>query len=197
MQLRAMITSPLQLLFVIFAAIVFMHFLTFGARTFVIIPHLDSGAGYGQASFLSGTIVTLYQGITHRIDPYRGGIAALIFMCAVIIYEWARRSVRGRGFSVGLSGRVPDSVLQNGPYAYVRHPFYLSYMLAFSASALALPQTPTVVVCVANLALFTYMAINDERTIAGSPLASDYALYKQRVGRFVPRAFTKSNSKGV
>ena len=182
-----MISSPPQLLFILFASIVFMHFMTFGAKTFVIIPHLDSGAGYGQASFMSGTIVTLYEGTTQRIDLYRGVAAALLFVCSVMLYEWARRSVRGRGFSVGLSGRVPDSVFQGGPYAYVRHPFYLSYMLAFAGSALALPQIPMLVVCVANLALFTYMVISDERTIEGSPLASDYATYKQRVGRFFPR----------
>jgi protein-S-isoprenylcysteine O-methyltransferase Ste14 len=189
------ISSPPQLLFIIFASIVFMHFTTFGAKTFVIIPQLDSGAGYGQASFMSGTIVTLYQGITQRIDPYRGLGAALLFVCSVMLYEWARRSVRGRGFSVGLSGRVPDSVFQGGPYAYVRHPFYLSYMLAFAASALALPQIPTLVVCVANLALYSYMAINDERMIAGSPLASNYATYKQHVGRFVPRFFIDRASR--
>jgi protein-S-isoprenylcysteine O-methyltransferase Ste14 len=192
-----MVFSPPQLLFIIFASIVFMHFMTFGSKTFVIIPQLDSGVGYGQASFMSGTIVTLYEGITQKIDPYRGVAAALIFLCSVMLYEWARRSVRGRGFSVGLSGRVPDSVFQEGPYAYVRHPFYLSYMLAFAASALALPQIPTLVVCIANLALFTYMAISDERTIEDSPLALDYATYKQSVGRFLPHfLINRPNASG-
>jgi hypothetical protein len=87
-----MVSSPPQLLFILFASIVFMHFMTFGAKTFVIIPRLDSGAGYGQASFMSGTIVTLYQGVTQRIDLYRGVAAAIIFLCSVLLYEWARSS---------------------------------------------------------------------------------------------------------
>jgi protein-S-isoprenylcysteine O-methyltransferase Ste14 len=34
----------------------------------------------------------------------------------------------------------------------------------------------------ANRVLFTYMARDDERTLEGSALGSDYGTYKQRVG---------------
>ena len=100
------------------------------------------------------------------------------------------------GIQRRLSGRTPDAVFQGGPYAYIRHPFYLSYMLAFAAAALALPQIPMLVVCAANLALYVYMAISDERTMVDSPLASDYAAYKQRVGMFLPARALLSCKRG-
>jgi hypothetical protein len=49
-----MISSLPQLLFILGGAGIFVHFMTFGARTFVIISHLDSGAGLGLVQLDGG-----------------------------------------------------------------------------------------------------------------------------------------------
>ena len=81
----------------------------------------------------------------------------------MLLYEWTRRTVVDRNFYVGLSGEVPPAVCETGPYRYVRHPFYLSYMIAFFGMAVAFPSWVTAVVSLANMALFIYMAMDDER----------------------------------
>jgi protein-S-isoprenylcysteine O-methyltransferase Ste14 len=69
----------------------------------------------------------------------------------------------------------------------VRHPFYLSYIVAFIGVAVAFPSTIVAGVCLLNIGLFVYMAIDDERTLLGSAIATDYQAYRVRVGMFVPR----------
>lgn len=54
-------------------------------------------------------------------------------------------------------------------------------------TALALPTLATFALLACGVAVFMYAAGSDERAIARSKLADDYAGYRLRVGRFVPR----------
>lgn len=74
-----------------------------------------------------------------------------------------------------------------GPYRYVRHPFYLSYIVAFVGVAVAFPSLIVVAVCLINVGLFVYMAVDDERVLLASAMAVDYERYRMRVGMFLPR----------
>jgi len=64
-------------------------------------------------------------------------VVAFLALCSVVLYEWTRRTVVDRNFYVGLAGEVPGAVCDAGPYRYVRHPFYLSYIVAFVGVAVA------------------------------------------------------------
>jgi protein-S-isoprenylcysteine O-methyltransferase Ste14 len=60
-------------------------------------------------------------------------------------------------------------------------------MVAFLGMAVAFPSWVTAVVCLANMALFIYMAMDDERVLVGSALTEAYRVYQGRVGMFLPR----------
>jgi protein-S-isoprenylcysteine O-methyltransferase Ste14 len=85
-----------------------------------------------------------------------------------------------------LGGEVPGAVCQSGPYKFVRHPFYLSYMVAFLAAVVAFPSLVTAAECVLNIALFVYMAFDDERVLLRSEMADCYKAYRQRAAMFLP-----------
>jgi protein-S-isoprenylcysteine O-methyltransferase Ste14 len=104
-----------------------------------------------------------------------------------VLYEWTRRTVHGRIFYTGLGGEVPEMVCEQGPYRYVRHPFYMSYMIAFLGMVSAFPGSVTETLCLLNIGLLVYIAFDDERVLARSRLAADYAAYKIRAGMFLPR----------
>jgi protein-S-isoprenylcysteine O-methyltransferase Ste14 len=76
---------------------------------------------------------------------------------------------------------------ERGPYRFVRHPIYLSYMLAFGAVVIALPHWVSALMFIVSIAIFTHAAFTDERTLARSALAADYAAYRERAGMFWPR----------
>ncbi len=166
----------------------FVYFLGAGARTFTRSGEDDAGATWAQISFMwTGALATLFLGLYVPIRLYNGIGAAAVLLCSLALYEWARRAVWGRSFHVAWSGNAPDSLCDEGPYAYVRHPIYAAYMLAFLAVFIAMPTIPTAIVLAFNVGLFTHAALSDERSLESSSLADEYAQYKKRTGMFFPR----------
>jgi protein-S-isoprenylcysteine O-methyltransferase Ste14 len=175
----ALITS---IVLTLLLAAPFQWFMGAGRETFVM-RQPDPGALWGQLSFLSGIAVLAWTGLFGGLAIDLGTLPALALMAAsVALYEWARRTVGRQRLHIGLSGRVPDAVIEDGPYRWLRHPFYLAYLLAFGAVALALRSRAGTLVALANAALFVAMALHDEASLARSALAAPYAAYRRRVG---------------
>lgn len=146
----------------------FVYFLGAGSRTVTRSGEDDTGALWAQISFMwTGAAATLFLGLYVPIRLYNGIASAAVLLCSLALYEWARRVVWGRNFYLAWSGNVPDSVCEDGPYAYLRHPIHTAYILAFLAVLIAMPTIPTVVVFAFNVALFTHAAVSDERPTAG------------------------------
>jgi protein-S-isoprenylcysteine O-methyltransferase Ste14 len=151
-------------------------------------PSDDLGAGWAQFSFLvTGALSVSFVGLRTSIQPLNGIASVIILCCSVGLYEWARHVIWGRQFSIAWSGRVPDSVCDSGPYLYIRHPIYASYMLAFLAELLAMPSFVMLGCVVFNTALFLHAAFSDERSLRNSVLRDDYAKYRAATRMFLPR----------
>ena len=178
-----------QVLLLMFLGGTFVHFTYAGARTF----HSENlaferGAAIGQNLFIFGGVMPAwYLGLHHVIrGPY--GVGAAVLMAASLgLYEWARYAIRGRRFGLGWGEQVPEAVCGTGPYRLVRHPIYLSYVLAFLAVLVALPHWITGIIFALAFALFLHGARHDERQISRSALAADYAAYRERTGMFLPK----------
>jgi protein-S-isoprenylcysteine O-methyltransferase Ste14 len=180
--------APAEILLLVGFVIAFTHFLYGGARTFKWTDGDELAAAAAQLSFfVTGAIAVLLLAYDTRIALWNGVAATVLLLASLALYEWARRAVRERGFHIAWSGDVPDSICDEGPYALIRHPVYLAYMLAFLAMAVALPRLATAAIFVLNAALFTHAAVTDERSLAGSPLGEAYARYKRSTGMLFPR----------
>jgi protein-S-isoprenylcysteine O-methyltransferase Ste14 len=177
----------LHLVVVFWMLIPFLYFITAAANTFTVPALRNNGAVLGQFSFLSGMMCVLFMGLFSALLLPPALCGCILALCSVLLYEWSRRMVINRDFYVGMSGEVPKEVCEQGPYRYVRHPFYISYMVAFLAVAIAFPSFVVSGVCVLNIGLFLYMAVDDERVLLASPLGVDYRAYQLRVGMWLPR----------
>ena len=182
-----MTTSIPQLLLAMAMALVFVHFLYAAVRTFVLPDAVDGASQLSQLSFISGAVVALSNATAVRVAVGNAIVACALMLASVVLYEWARGTIRGRKFHIIYSDRVPEALCADGPYRYIRHPLYTSYIVAFVAVFILRPTLLAAIVLVLNLVFFTYGAVRDERAIAASPLAADYVAYKSRVGRFFPR----------
>ena len=181
-------TSPLQLILIVGFIALFSYFLGAGARTFGHDETDVNGAFWAQFSFIfTGAVGAMLLGYRQEVHRWNAAAAAVLLACSLLLYEWARRTVRERGFQIAWSGRVPDSVCEAGPYARVRHPVYASYLLAFLAMPVAFPRLAMLAIFLFNAALFIHGARSDERSLAQSPLKEEYAAYRRRAGMFFPR----------
>jgi len=179
--------TALRLAFIFWMVCPFLYFMTAGANIFTVPKLRDNGAMLGQISFISGMLCVLVMGLFHGLLLPLALCGCIFALCSVLLYEWSRRTAVDRSFYIGLAGEVPPAVCGAGPYRYVRHPFYLSYMVAFLGVAVAFPSLVVSGVCLLNIGLLVYMAMDDERVLLGSTLGADYRAYRARVAMFVPR----------
>lgn len=175
---------------------VFLHFFLAAGRTFHSTNRAsEPGAWIGELAFaLCGTAPVWYLGLHRQIALPNGVVAAMLLLASLALYEWARHTIWTRRFGVGWGTHVPDEVCEAGPYRHIRHPIYLSYMLAYLAALVALPHWVTAATFVGGVALFTHAAFSDEAGIATSALAADYAAYRRRAGMFWPRPRARVSS---
>jgi protein-S-isoprenylcysteine O-methyltransferase Ste14 len=176
----------LHLVLVFWMLIPFPYFITAGVNTFTVPALRNNGAVLGQISFISGMLCVIVMGLFSGLLLPLALCGCALALCSVLLYEWTRRTVAERDFYVGLSGEVPRAVCDKGPYRYVRHPFYSSYMVAFVGVAIAFPSFIVSGVCLLNIGLFLYMAFDDERVLVSSALGADYRAYRGRTGMLVP-----------
>jgi protein-S-isoprenylcysteine O-methyltransferase Ste14 len=106
---------------------------------------------------------------------------------ALVLFEWARRTIRGRYFSWIFSCDAPTFLCTRGPYAYIRNPFYTSYLMTMTSTALMMPNLFRGVVVLGMVAYFSAAAVHEERKFESSVVAKEYEAYKRRTGRFVPK----------
>jgi protein-S-isoprenylcysteine O-methyltransferase Ste14 len=192
-----MVPSVPQVILVLSLGYVFVHFLAAGSRTFTPSGDDDFGAIVAQVSFgFTGAAPALFVGLfVVPIKLGNGIAAAVLLLCALALYEWARHVIWGQNLHLAWSGAVPDALVDNGPYAHIRHPIYASYILAFLAVLVAMPILPMLLIFILNAALFTHAAMSDERHLMSSAIAAEYAEYKQRSGMFTPRITGGRSSK--
>jgi protein-S-isoprenylcysteine O-methyltransferase Ste14 len=168
-----------------FVAAVFVLQTVGAATTFRIVP----GEGPARRSELVslGFWAILINSSSVRLNPWLVAPGCLGMLAALALFEWSRRSVRGQYFSYVFSNDVPKALWTGGPFAYVRNPFYASYLLGMASAALMWPSIVRVLVFAATAMLLTSAARHEEQKFARSPLADEYQSYRQRTGRFIPR----------
>jgi protein-S-isoprenylcysteine O-methyltransferase Ste14 len=176
-------------IFVFPLALCFYYFLLAGGRTFEFDEGDEGSAALAQVSFaatgMGGTLVLGLGG--GSVPPWNAVAGGVLMAGAIVLYEWGRHTIWNRGFHIAWTGEAPDALCEDGPYRFIRHPLYTSYIVAFAAQLAALPSLWTVAIFLFNAGLYIHAAFDDERSLAKSALAAAYTEYKPRTGMFLPR----------
>ncbi len=88
------------------------------------------------------------------------------------------------------------SLIKNGVFARVRHPLYLSMLLVYLAFALVSMSLICITFWILMFILYDRMASYEEKDLE-KIFSEEYAEYKKRVGKWIPRLFSSKieNSK--
>lgn len=115
-------------------------------------------------------------------------VMALLLYCASLALFWiCVRVNRSKPLSVAFSLDRPSHLMKHGPYRYVRHPFYVSYSLAWIAGIVALAQPWLLLSLLVMGAIYYYAAAMEERKFASGELATVYENYRRHTRMFIPR----------
>jgi protein-S-isoprenylcysteine O-methyltransferase Ste14 len=108
------------------------------------------------------------------------GASLWVFRAAVAASRQARLLF---AFDPGL----PHGLLDSGPYRYVRHPFYASYLMFWTGWAVAIWSWWTLPFLLGFAVFYIRAAADEERKFAGTELSADYQRYRRRAGLFWPK----------
>lgn len=94
---------------------------------------------------------------------------------------------RNRALHFAFDPDNPVSLVTSGPYRFVRHPFYTSYILFWGGFALGTWSLWAIPVLAVMVALYAVAASGEERKFLATEMATEYADYRARTGMFFPR----------
>jgi len=107
-------------------------------------------------------------------------LAMSVFLSAI---ESAKRTRLQRAF---VDEPLPDRLITDGPYRFVRHPFYVGYILGAVAAPVAVASLGLTLIAAAMIALTLAAAFREERVWLRSPRGQGYREYQARTGMLVP-----------
>ncbi len=113
-------------------------------------------------------------------------VAVLFFLSSILLFWWTIASTRSRRLSLAHSDAGPHCLLDQGPYAFVRHPFYLSYLIFWTGTAVAAGHLQWLPVSVL-IVWYVAIARQEERRLAASRFVASYRLYQSRTGMLFPK----------
>ena len=115
-------------------------------------------------------------------------VAALaIFAVSLVLFLWAVKTTRSARLRLAFDPGSPGFVVQSGPYRYIRHPFYASYILFWFGCAVATVHPLMLIFLVAFGAINLTAAFREEFAFATSPFADEYLNYRKTAGLLWPK----------
>jgi len=122
-----------------------------------------------------------------RVNPLLPVVGSIGALGALVLFEWTRWTVRGRHFGYIFGDETPEFLCTQGPYGHIRNPFYTSYLMNMGSVVVISPGAIRLAVFAGFVVYFTAAAMQEERAFARSHLADEYARYRARTGRFLPK----------
>lgn len=173
--------------FVIVAAAAALGSFTWGLRRHF---RAEGGAPPGMRALTlassAATLLFLYLVLSHGVG-LRGGIVSIAASAAATaLFWWAVAATRHSPPFLAHTGDTPQMLHEAGPFAYVRHPFYLSYCVFWVGTAIAAGSFQWLAAIVL-IGWYYATARAEEARFSQSPMAASYAQYKSRTGMIMPR----------
>ena len=92
----------------------------------------------------------------------------------------------GRNWALVARTRQDGTLVQSGPFAYVRNPIYVALFFILLAIALASGHGHNLVVALPLFALGTWLRVTHEERVLRETFGAAFDAYAARVKRFVP-----------
>lgn len=108
---------------------------------------------------------------------------------SLTLFWYAKKAIERVNFDVIFSQKAPEVLVTKGPYRYIRHPFYTSYIVAYLG--LIILNYNLVVSFLAGILIADYIlaAKTEENKFLNSSFSDEYKTYKAKTKMFFPFVF--------
>ena len=170
-----------------------LSFVAFGSFSWAICGHFETSiripTGMRLLSFFSFFSYMTFIGLLAWLgseSPLRTTLGLVGFAVSITLFWWTVITTRPHRLALAYTDADPDIIYVEGPYAKVRHPFYLSYIVFWFATALVAGRWQW---APALILIFWYIRVakGEERRFRSSALSTAYDAYRGRTGMFLPR----------
>jgi len=120
------------------------------------------------------------------LSPGQAQLAAVLYLMSLGLFWWSIHANRENPLSAVFSPDLPQHFVKRGPYMWVRHPLYTSYLLTWLAGAIATGRLWLFPSFAVMVMIYWRAARHEEEKFFRSALASVYAAYCSRTGLFLP-----------
>lgn len=114
-------------------------------------------------------------------------LAVAAYLSAAMLFWWAVGANHAKPLAACFSETNPEHVTTIGPYRFVRHPFYCSYLLAYLSGVIATESAMLVTTFLLMFAIYRTAAVQEEQSFGRSSLTGEYQAYCTQTGRFFPK----------
>lgn len=111
---------------------------------------------------------------------------ALACMAIGLAIRWTAIVTLGRYFTVDVATQRDQTVVQHGPYRFVRHPSYAGLLLTFIGLGIAYGTWPSLVLLILPIVPALVSRMGQEEAVLESRLGAPYREYCARTKRLVP-----------
>jgi Isoprenylcysteine carboxyl methyltransferase (ICMT) family. len=176
----------------VFAGVTIASFLIQLLSVFVVFKKVDStGNGryrFFQVQFLAtwGTFFWALFSATPEAHPVMWGSAAVVVACLGLFF-YCSTLIRKNKLSIVFSEDSPEFHISKGPYSFVRHPFYTSYIFTYVAVAVGLNNVVFSLMAGSMFVTYFFAARYEEKKFEASKLGASYTNYKASTGMFIPK----------
>ena len=155
------------------------------AAVFYRVPFIAGGVLLFASPFISG------GGLPRQLVP----IGLILLVAGLAFSLWARRHL-GRNWSGRVAVLNGQSLIQTGPYRFVRHPIYAGAFLALAGSAIAAGGWAALAAAPIAAIGLAVKTLREERSLMAH-FGKDFAVYQQLVPALVPFVQPRFGSPGA
>lgn len=112
-------------------------------------------------------------------------LALILMMSGLAVRTWAVFTL-GKYFTWHISTQENQTIINTGPYAFVRHPGYFGAFLTYASTALFLKAWFSFILSIIILLFAFLRRIHHEEKKLKIELGSQYNYYSKSVKRFIP-----------
>jgi protein-S-isoprenylcysteine O-methyltransferase Ste14 len=159
-----------------------------GMRNFFVQPQ-GSTAGMKVISscglvFAALHFVAIF--LPNSVTAERAMVAVLLYIWSLGLFWWAIQTNSATRLSAAFSDDLPAHLVEDGPYRFIRHPFYCSYVLAWSAGTIATARWWLLLTVAVMVIIYWKAATIEEEKFSRSALAEEYQRYRERTAWLIP-----------